>query len=59
MAKNNKVQRALVLQGEASLGVYEAAVFNVLYYWIRKENYATGEKDNVFEVINGTSLGGQ
>lgn len=40
MAKNNNVQRVLVLQGGGSLGAYEAGVFNVLYYWIKKESDA-------------------
>jgi predicted patatin/cPLA2 family phospholipase len=29
-------QRALVLQGGGALGAYEAGVFDVLYYWIKK-----------------------
>jgi NTE family protein len=56
MAKTN-IQRALVLQGGGSLGAYEAGVFNALYYWIKKENDTIGEKDNIFDVIAGTSIG--
>ena len=36
MAKSG-IQRALVLQGGGSLGAYEAGVFEVLYYWIKKD----------------------
>ncbi len=32
----NVVHRALVLQGGGALGAYEAEVFDVLYYWIKK-----------------------
>jgi hypothetical protein len=46
MAKNN-IQRALVLQGGGSLGAYEAGVFNTLYYWIKNENDASTENDNI------------
>jgi NTE family protein len=56
MAKNN-IQRALVLQGGGSLGAYEAGVFNTLYYWIKKESDTSGENDNIFDVIAGTSIG--
>jgi NTE family protein len=54
---NNNVQKALVLQGGGSLGAYEAGVFNVLYYWITKQNDASRENDNVFDIIAGTSIG--
>jgi NTE family protein len=57
LAKNNNVQKALVLQGGGSLGAYEAGVFNVLYYWITKQNDASRENDNVFDIIAGTSIG--
>lgn len=53
MAKNS-VQRALVLQGGGSLGAYEAGVFEVLYYWIKKN---IDDSENVFDVVAGTSIG--
>jgi predicted acylesterase/phospholipase RssA len=53
MAKSSK-QRALVLQGGGSLGAYEAGVFEVLYYWIKKD---TDDNENVFDVVAGTSIG--
>src|SRR5919106_926025 len=53
MAKNG-VQRALVLQGGGSLGAYEAGVFEVLYYWIKKN---IDDSENVFDVVAGTSIG--
>jgi NTE family protein len=36
----NEVHRALVLQGGGALGAYEAGVFDVLYYWIKKDDNA-------------------
>jgi NTE family protein len=54
---NKKIPRALVLQGGGSLGAYEAGVFNVLYYWINKENDTNGKNDNLFDIIAGTSIG--
>jgi len=59
MSKNekNRPQRALVLQGGGSLGAYEAGVFDVLYHWIKKQNDASEEDDNLFDVIAGTSIG--
>src|SRR5262245_45842639 len=53
MAKSNG-QRALVLQGGGSLGAYEAGVFEVLYYWIKRK---IADNENVFDVIAGTSIG--
>ena len=53
MAKRS-IQRALVLQGGGSLGAYEAGVFEVLYYWIKKD---TDDNENVFNVVAGTSIG--
>lgn len=53
MAKSG-IQRALVLQGGGSLGAYEAGVFEVLYYWIKKD---TDDNENVFDVVAGTSIG--
>ena len=40
MKKNNiaDFQRALVFQGDGSLGAYEAGVFHVLYHWISNRN---------------------
>jgi NTE family protein len=59
MSKNemNRPQRALVLQGGGSLGAYEAGVFSVLYNWIKNQNDASKEDDNIFDVIAGTSIG--
>ena len=53
MAKNS-VQRALVLQGGGSLGAYEAGVFEVLYYWIKKD---IDDDENIFDIVAGTSIG--
>ena len=50
----NDMQRALVLQGGGSLGAYEAGVFEVLYYWIKKN---IDDNENVFDVVAGTSIG--
>jgi len=50
-------QRALVLQGGGSLGAYEAGVFDVLYYWLRKQDHSSRKNDNLFDVIAGTSIG--
>ena len=44
VSKNIPSQRALVLQGGGSIGAYEAGVFNVLYYWIRKDLQDKNEK---------------
>ena len=57
MAKNS-VQRALVLQGGGSLGAYEAGVFEVLYYWIKRFKLKNiDDSENVFDVVAGTSIG--
>jgi NTE family protein len=60
-SKDNEVQRVLVLQGGGALGAYEAGVFDVLYYWIKKDQDVTNprypQKYNVFDVIAGTSIG--
>jgi len=53
MAKSNG-QRALVLQGGGSLGAYEAGVFEVLYYWIKKD---IDDDENIFDIVAGTSIG--
>ncbi|MDH3341444.1 MAG: patatin-like phospholipase family protein [Nitrosopumilus sp.] len=47
-------QRALVLQGGAALGAYEAGVYRVFYDWIYKE---IKDKENVFDILAGTSIG--
>jgi predicted acylesterase/phospholipase RssA len=49
------IQRALVLQGGGSIGAYEAGVFNVLYYWIKKD--IQNKKENIFDIVAGTSIG--
>jgi NTE family protein len=51
----NRLQRALVLQGGGSLGAYEAGVFEVLYYWIKKD--IDDDNENVFDIVTGTSIG--
>jgi NTE family protein len=51
----NRLQRALVLQGGGSLGAYEAGVFEVLYYWIKKD--IDNDNENVFDIVAGTSIG--
>jgi NTE family protein len=48
-------QRTLVLQGGGALGAYEAGVFDVLYYWIKKD--LKGSEKNVFDIVAGTSIG--
>jgi len=53
----NNIQRALVLQGGGSLGAYEAGVYNALYYWINKETNTSGQSNNIFDIIAGTSIG--
>jgi NTE family protein len=53
----NEVHRALVLQGGGALGAYEAGVFDVLYYWIKKDdNAVNNNKKNIFDIAAGTSL---
>ena len=57
MAKSS-IQRALVLQGGGSLGAYEAGVFEVLYYWIKRFKLKNiDDNENVFDVVAGTSIG--
>jgi len=55
MSKEIPTQRALVLQGGGALGAYEAGVFDVLYYWIKKD--LKGSEENVFDIVAGTSIG--
>ncbi|MDQ3840490.1 MAG: patatin-like phospholipase family protein, partial [Thermoproteota archaeon] len=49
----------LVLQGGGALGAYEAGVYDVLYYWIKKDKDIANplNKQNIFDVIAGTSIG--
>jgi predicted acylesterase/phospholipase RssA len=62
-SNNNKnsieTHRVLVLQGGGALGAYEAGVYDVLYYWIKKDQDVTNplKKYNIFDVIAGTSIG--
>jgi NTE family protein len=57
--KDNEVHRVLVLQGGGALGAYEAGVFDVLYYWIKKDQdiASPSQKYNIFDVVAGTSIG--
>jgi predicted acylesterase/phospholipase RssA len=55
VSKNIPSQRALVLQGGGSIGAYEAGVFNVLYYWIKKD--LQDKNENIFDIVAGTSIG--
>jgi len=47
-------QRALVLQGGAAMGAYEAGVYRVLYDWIYRQ---IKDEENVFDILAGTSIG--
>lgn len=49
-------QRALVLQGAAGLGAYEAGVFKTLYDELNA-NPLDANNNNVFDIIAGTSAG--
>lgn len=53
--EDNNTQRAIVFQGGGALGAYEAGVFDVLYYWIKKDH--TQRNGNVFDIVAGTSIG--
>lgn len=55
----SEAHRVLVLQGGGALGAYEAGVFDVLYYWIKKEQDITNplKRRNIFDVVAGTSIG--
>jgi hypothetical protein len=48
-------QRALILQGGAALGAYEAGVSKVLYNWITKDDPPADQ--HLFDIIAGTSIG--
>ena len=54
-----EAHRVLVLQGGGALGAYEAGVFDVLYYWIKKDQDITNplKRRNIFDVVAGTSIG--
>jgi NTE family protein len=55
---SNVSQRALVMQGGASLGSYEAGVFKAIYEKITKNNDQNGQKDkHFFDIVAGTSIG--
>jgi NTE family protein len=66
-SSNNKdseeVHRVLVLQGGGALGAYEAGVYDVLYYWIKKDQKdqdiadPSSKKHNIFDIVAGTSIG--
>ena len=62
-SNNNKdsseTHRVLVLQGGGALGAYEAGVYDVLYFWIKKDQDIANppNKHNIFDVIAGTSIG--
>jgi NTE family protein len=56
---SNEVHRVLVLQGGGALGAYEAGVYDVLYYWIKKDQDIANHsnKHNIFDIVAGTSIG--
>ncbi|HEX7256915.1 MAG TPA: patatin-like phospholipase family protein [Nitrososphaeraceae archaeon] len=55
---SNVSQRALVMQGGASLGAYEAGVFKAIYDKITKNNDSNPQKDkHLFDIVAGTSIG--
>ena len=55
---SNISQRALVMQGGASLGAYEAGVFKAIYEKITKNNDSNPQKDkHLFDIVAGTSIG--
>lgn len=56
---SSEAHRVLVLQGGGALGAYEAGVFDVLYYWIKKDQDITNplKRHNIFDVVAGTSIG--
>ncbi|MDQ4013804.1 MAG: patatin-like phospholipase family protein [Thermoproteota archaeon] len=57
--ESSEAHRVLVLQGGGALGAYEAGVFDVLYYWIKKDQDITNplKRRNIFDVVAGTSIG--
>lgn len=53
-----RVQRAMIFQGGASLGAYEAGVFQALVNKLtHEENAKKGEKRPLFDIVAGTSIG--
>jgi NTE family protein len=51
-------ERALVLQGEGSLGAYAAGAYKALYELLSKKDAKEGkEKSTTFDIIAGTSIG--
>jgi NTE family protein len=56
---SSEVHRVLVLQGGGALGAYEAGVYDVLYFWIKKDQDIANplNKHNIFDVVAGTSIG--
>jgi NTE family protein len=52
--EDNKSQRAIIFQGGAALGAYEAGVYKELYDWIKKD---IKDDENVFDIVAGTSVG--
>ncbi|MFZ0741827.1 MAG: patatin-like phospholipase family protein [Nitrososphaeraceae archaeon] len=56
---SSETHRVLVLQGGGALGAYEAGVYDVLYFWIKKDQDIANppNKHNIFDVIAGTSIG--
>jgi NTE family protein len=56
---SNETHRVLVLQGGGALGAYEAGVYDVLYYWIKKDQDIANHlsKHNIFDIVAGTSIG--
>jgi NTE family protein len=55
---SNTPQRALVMQGGASLGAFEAGVFRAIYEQItRRDEHKTGKDRQLFDIVAGTSIG--
>jgi NTE family protein len=54
MPENSYLSRALIFQGDGSLGAYEAGVFRALYKLLSKQ---IKDNENVFDIIAGTSMG--
>ena len=55
---SNVSQRALVMQGGASLGACETGVFKAIYEKITKNKDQNGQKDkHFFDIVAGTSIG--
>lgn len=50
-------QRALIFQGGAALGAYEAGAYKALYNWIKQKLEANHKDENIFDIIAGTSIG--